>query len=75
MYKLIIAECQKVLEPFLGFSLSFITWEKWENMIVALIVALVGGFLGSLGKSLHLRLKSYFEKRKKKHAKQTNQTT
>ena len=68
MIKMIFAECQKVLEPVLGFSLSLLTWEKWENAIIALLVALIGGFLGSLGKSLHLRLKSYFEKRKKRHA-------
>ncbi len=58
-------QCKKAFEPFLGFTLSTITWEKWENLLIALLVALLGGFLGSLGKSIHLRTKEYFSKKKR----------
>jgi hypothetical protein len=52
----------KALEPILGFVLSIITWETWENMIAAIIIAFLGGFASMGARDLY---KLCFKKTKK----------
>lgn len=49
-----------------GMILSGITWEVWENTLIALIVALVGGFMAAAGRQLHKTLYECIQARKKR---------
>ena len=46
----------RVREFFGGMALSFFSWEAWENIVVSLIVALIGGFMAAAGKQIHKAL-------------------
>lgn len=53
---------KKLFEPAMGVILSVASWETWENVIISALIALVGGFMASLGKSIYNGLKSKFGK-------------
>lgn len=40
-------------EFIIGMCLSAITWETFENLLVAMAVAFVGGMMGAAGKHAH----------------------
>jgi hypothetical protein len=61
----------KLRDYVLGFFLSAITWEAWQNMIISLIVALVGGFMAAAGRQLHKTI--YEWKHRKKHKPPENE--
>jgi len=41
-------------EFFLGSMLTAMTWEAWQDILVSLTIAFLGGFLAMAGKSLWL---------------------
>jgi nucleoside recognition membrane protein YjiH len=53
----------KIREPIIGMILSFTSWEIWQNIIISLVIAFLGGFLAAAGKQLY---RNYYERRKKK---------
>ncbi len=59
---------KKVLEPLTGAILSLASFETWENILLSAVIALVGGFMASLGKSIHAAVKERIERKKEKHA-------
>lgn len=44
---------KKALEPLTGAILSIASFETWENIFLSAIIALVGGFMAALGKSIY----------------------
>lgn len=46
-----------------GMLLSFITWEAWENVILSIFIALIGGFAAAAGKQCHQWI---YERRQRK---------
>lgn len=57
-----------------GMLVSFITWEAWQNIIVTLIVALLGGFAAAAGRQLHQRLYEWNHNKKKIREEEENTT-
>ena len=53
----------KVREPIIGMLLSVASWELWQNVIISLVIAFVGGFLAAAGRQLY---RDYHERRKKR---------
>lgn len=45
--------------------LSFISWEAWQNIIISIIVALIGGFSAAAGRQLHQKMYEWKTKRGK----------
>lgn len=45
--------------------LSFISWEAWQNIIISIIVALIGGFSAAAGRQLHQKMYEWKIKRGK----------
>ena len=56
---------KKALEPLTGAILSIASFETWENILLSAVIALVGGFMASLGKGLYAIIKRRFERTKK----------
>jgi len=55
---------KKALEPLTGVILSIATWETWENVILSAVIALIGGFMASLGKSIYAGIQRKLAKKK-----------
>jgi hypothetical protein len=49
-----------------GMFLSVITWETWQNIIVSLTIAFLGGFLAAAGKQIHNRIYNWRKTKKEK---------
>lgn len=47
-----------------GMLLSFIAWEAWEDILLSLIVALVGGFSAAAGRQAHKAIYNWWSNRK-----------
>lgn len=54
---------KKALEPLTGAILSIASFETWENIFLSAIIALVGGFMAALGKTLYEFLKEKIAKK------------
>jgi len=61
---------KKILEPVTGVALSFFSYEQWENLLISLAVALIGGFLAAMGKDCYYKMKKSRKRRieAEKHA-------
>lgn len=46
---------QDLREFTIGVILSILSWETWENIIVSLIIAFLGGIAAAAGKGLYRR--------------------
>jgi len=44
--------------------ISAVSWEVWENIFVAMIVALIGGFMAAAGRQAYLNFHKWRLKRK-----------
>jgi predicted membrane chloride channel (bestrophin family) len=56
-----ISDFEKLFD-WKGVILSAMTWEIWQNMLISLLIAFVGGFLAAMGRQVY---RNYYEKRKK----------
>lgn len=43
-------------EIFLGVILSIASWETWENILVSILIAFLGGLFAAAGKAMYNRL-------------------
>jgi len=56
---------ERVKSYVTGMLLSFISWEAWQNIIISIIVALIGGFSAAAGRQLHQKMYEWKTKRGK----------
>ena len=64
---------ERVRSYVTGMLLSFISWEAWQNIVISIIVALIGGFAAAAGRQLHQRVYDWkMSKRKIKENEQKN---
>lgn len=56
---------ERVKSYVTGMLLSFISWEVWQNIIISIIVALIGGFAAAAGRQLHQKMYEWKIKRGK----------
>jgi len=50
-----------------GMILSITSWEVWENILLSLMVALVGGFMAAAGRQIHKQIFEWHKTRKNKN--------
>ena len=53
-------------EVFFGAILSVSSMELWNNLLVSVIVAFLGGMAAAAGKKIHERIYMYIQNRGKK---------
>ena len=54
----------KRLEVFVGAILSLTSLEIWNNILVSVIIAFIGGMAAAAGKKIHDLIYLYFQNRK-----------
>jgi len=47
---------RRLVEPTLGTISMIISWEAWDDILLSMLLALAGGFLGYMGKELARRI-------------------
>lgn len=51
-----MTEIIKLRDFIFGMMLSVTTWEVWQNIIISLIIAFLGGFAAAAGRALYARI-------------------
>lgn len=66
-----IEDMERVRSYVTGMLLSFISWEAWQNIVISIVVALIGGFAAAAGRQVHQRVYEWRQKRIKEHEQQS----